>query len=232
MTSPLVGVSITSCGVGTPVVLSHGLGASRSCFDRQRDFLAARGHLVISWDLPGHGASRDAPGPYTPRRGAAILNSICAQQREPLILLGHSLGGFLSLRQAAEHPATVLALILISTGPGYRNPASRAAWNAYIDQIGPGLGLPAGAEKLCHQEDSLVADSLQDIGVPVLHILGAEDRHYRDGADYLERKLPQIRTVIIPGAHHSPQVSHADVVNHAIAAFLDQEFADRGPAPP
>jgi pimeloyl-ACP methyl ester carboxylesterase len=222
---------VTSRGSGPPLVLSHGLGSSGKCFDGQQDFIASKGYELISWDLPGHGSSRDAPGPYAPQRGMEALSSICAQRRKPVILLGHSLGGFLSLRQAVEHPESVRALILISTGPGYRNPGARAAWNSYIDRIAPELGLPDGAEKLGHQEDSLVADSLPAINVPVLHLFGAEDQRYRDAALYLEHRLPCIRTITILGAHHNPQISHAAVVNDAIGSFLDLEVAEAGSRP-
>ena len=40
------------------------------------------------------------------------------------MLVGHSLGGYLSLAHTLDHPDDVAALVLIATGPGFRRAAA------------------------------------------------------------------------------------------------------------
>ncbi len=52
---------------------------------------------------------------------------------------GMSLGGFLSLLFCARHPERVAALLLVDTGPGFRDDAARGAWNAWVEGLADDL---------------------------------------------------------------------------------------------
>jgi pimeloyl-ACP methyl ester carboxylesterase len=99
---------------GTPVVLVHGLGDQG-----MRDFFPvlpaiARTHRVLAIDLPGFGRSTRAAERYTPERYVRSLHAITrAKIGRPFDLVGHSMGGALSLSYAAAYPADVLRLILV-----------------------------------------------------------------------------------------------------------------------
>src|SRR3954469_18935097 len=67
---------------------------------------------------------------------AALLDAAAVQRA---VLGGHSLGGFLSLAFHLEHPERVEALVLIGTGPGYRQDESRARWNAMTESYAKSL---------------------------------------------------------------------------------------------
>src|SRR4051812_35047698 len=106
---------------------------------------------VVTWDLRGHGRSpspvdRDA---YSQDVALADLEALAGARA---VLVGHSLGGQLSLAHALRHPDRVLALGLLSTGPGYRNDAAREQWNATIERQAAALerrgmdALPAGVD--------------------------------------------------------------------------------------
>ena len=53
---------------------------------------------------------------------------------ESVILGGHSFGGLASLHFAHAHPERVRALLLIDSGPGFKNPQAQARWEAMIER--------------------------------------------------------------------------------------------------
>ncbi|MGH2840489.1 MAG: alpha/beta fold hydrolase, partial [Solirubrobacteraceae bacterium] len=59
------GVSLAACddGEGIPVVLLHGLTASRRYVVMGSRSLQRSGHRVVAFDARGHGASSPAPSP-------------------------------------------------------------------------------------------------------------------------------------------------------------------------
>ena len=66
----------------------------------------------------------------------------------PAILVGHSLGGYLSLAQAILEPGSVSGLVLVAAGPGFRSDKSRDQWNASIDPIAAEAQIPEGQEEI------------------------------------------------------------------------------------
>jgi pimeloyl-ACP methyl ester carboxylesterase len=213
------------------VIATHGFGDDKATFAAQEEPLRRHGCEVITWDLPGHGTTGQPLPEYSPGAGREALASIAARSTRPVVLLGHSLGGYLSLAHAVLHPRDVAGLILVSTGPGYRNAAARAQWNAYVDAMDlPLMHRKPGIERLCHQEDSLVIDSLAEIRIPVLQLIGGHDRRYNAGAEYLTAKLPDVETVWVEGGRHHPQQTHADEVNAHILCYLQRLGAAPQPA--
>src|SRR5690606_4088229 len=105
-------------GSGPVVLLTHGFGASSHMFATTVAALATD-HTAISWDQRGHGASAapDDPAAYSVAASledmATLLDDVGARRA---VLLGHSLGGYLSLEFALAHPARVAALVLVDTG--------------------------------------------------------------------------------------------------------------------
>ena len=56
----------------------------------------------------------------------------------------HSLGGYLSLSFHIAHSERVKALVLIDTGPGYRDDKARAGWNRFVDREAAALAAVHG----------------------------------------------------------------------------------------
>ena len=113
---------------GSPVVVAvHGLGGSALNWGLLGPRLAAT-HRVLAVDLWGHGGSG------VPGGRPALADDLRLLQRfltevvgEPVVLLGHSMGGVLSLQHTAEHPGTVSRLVLLSPPvPGSRGRLDRA----------------------------------------------------------------------------------------------------------
>lgn len=223
-TSGLSSLDLQESGVGATIVATHGLGDDRTVFDGLTRNLNQAGYRLVRWDLPGHGSNWDVKvvGNAT---GLAALEHVVTQQPGPVILLGHSLGGYLSLAYALRHPHRVSALVLLSTGPGFRSDTRRAVWNDYIDRVAQRMRLAPGAHLLGHQADGQVIESLPRLTLPVLHLVGDSDERYHPGAQYMDAALPHSRLVMVAGAHHKPQVTHADGVCAAIGDFLSPPVA-------
>lgn len=111
---------IYEAGRGNPrsVVLVHGVGDNGA-----RDFAheikwLAREHHVVTFDLPGFGRSSKSNAPYTPENYVAFIKRIADRHvGRPFVLIGHSMGGLISLRYSATHPQDVERLIVANV-PG------------------------------------------------------------------------------------------------------------------
>ncbi len=104
-------------GVGSPAILIHGMAASLRQWDYLMPQLAAAGFSAYAPDLPGHGNSPKPKGAESyhvdvlaDQIGGWIEN---LRLVEPVVLVGHSLGGYLSLIFALRHPEKVRGLVLI-----------------------------------------------------------------------------------------------------------------------
>jgi pimeloyl-ACP methyl ester carboxylesterase len=138
----------------------------------------------------------------------------------PAVLIGHSLGGYLSLQWAIEHPGSVRALVLIATGPGYRDGTARTSWNEFVSRFPLPASVQPAARGLAIQNDSRVIDGLASIRVPTLVVVGQENRNFLAAKDYLLRKIPGSQAVAVAGAKHSVHRTHAELLSEAILAFL------------
>jgi len=127
-------LALGSFGRGPTVVLVHGLGSrSQHWLPMARDL--ARDHHVVLVDLPGHGLS-DLPRPLTLRAAAAMLDGALADLGdEPVVLVGHSVGGLVCAEEALRSPDRVRALVLVETALRSQfAPADRAALEAALAQ--------------------------------------------------------------------------------------------------
>jgi 3-oxoadipate enol-lactonase len=131
-------------GEGVPIVLLHGLTATRRYVVMGSRLLERSGHRVIAYDARGHGAS--APAPNAAAYGyerlekdlTAVLDELAVQRA---ILVGASMGAHTALRFALMHPQRVAALALItpSFDPSLpRDSQSLAGWDALAQGLRDG----------------------------------------------------------------------------------------------
>lgn len=104
-------------GTGTPILLVHGIGSSAETWVDVPDRLSARGAHVIAVDLPGHGESSKGPGDYSLGSLASSLRDLLDELGiERVHLVGHSLGGGVSLQFSYQFPERVDTIVLESSG--------------------------------------------------------------------------------------------------------------------
>ncbi|PWB68346.1 MAG: alpha/beta hydrolase [Holophagae bacterium] len=108
-------LAVEDGGQGTPVLLLHGFPISSAAFSPIRAFIEEVGRLVTV-DLRGFGASDAPPGPYDMDSLADDVVRIADHLGlERFVLGGHSMGGYVAFRVAANHRHRLSGLILIDT---------------------------------------------------------------------------------------------------------------------
>jgi pimeloyl-ACP methyl ester carboxylesterase len=213
-------------GAGVPVVFTTGIGNTSGVWADIVRALQGRAR-TLCWDLRGHGRSERTGDPkdYASKFAVADLATMIAKAGasadHPAVLVGHSLGGYLSLCTAIQSPRLVKALVLLATGPGFRDAAAREQWNRYALTMDIGAEADPAARQLGVHEDATVIDALGSIQVPTLVIVGSEDRRFLAAKDYLARKIPNASGLEIEGGRHSIHKTHSEEVGRAILAFLD-----------
>jgi pimeloyl-ACP methyl ester carboxylesterase len=248
---PEGGIHYQASGSGSPaLLLTHGFAATSAMFAPNLPALSLR-NLVLTWDLRGHGRSEYPPVPACYGAAAALADMAALLDEFGLdraVLGGHSLGGYLSLDFTLTYPDRVAGLILIDTGPGFRNDAARDDWNRRAEVTATRLaerglaavrgsaelhggehreatGLILAARGTLTQQDSHVLDGLPGIRVPTLIVVGAEDTPFLGAADYMAAKIPDRRVVVIPDAGHAPNLDKPSLFDAEVRAFLDHVAA-------
>ncbi|WP_340025799.1 alpha/beta fold hydrolase [Paenibacillus sp. FSL K6-1096] len=147
-------------GKGDVIVLLHGFCGSAEYWEKVIPGLV-KDYRVIAPDLRGHGAS-DAPlGAYTIEQMADdVLSLLNMLEIEECYLLGHSLGGYITLSFAQRHASRLKGFGLIhSTGYPDGEEAKENRLRsvsmiqnegifAFVDQLVPGLFAPGAATQL------------------------------------------------------------------------------------
>ncbi len=116
-------VHVESLGAGPPLVLLHGWAMHSGLWGSVPQQLAQR-FRVHAVDLPGHGAS-EPPAACTLDALVASVSGAVEATREPLTVVGWSLGGSLALHWARTEPARVGRLALVATTPCF---VARDGW--------------------------------------------------------------------------------------------------------
>lgn len=98
-------------GAGDPVVLLHGLAASRKIWARVVPRLAEE-RRVVAVDVPGFGQSAPASDDFLLEEVAQAIWDGLPADLGPVTLVGHSMGGAVALRAAALAPERVDRLVL------------------------------------------------------------------------------------------------------------------------
>ncbi len=130
-------------GEGEPLILSPGYCQTHENFRAQVEPFVAAGYRVVLWDYRGHGKSEapEDPAAYSIEQVVDDLGRVLewAAPGTPAVLGGLSFGGLASQHFTLAHPERVTALLLISSGPGFKNPKAQAGWQAQIGRIGDRL---------------------------------------------------------------------------------------------
>ena len=234
-------------GSGPTLLLSHGYSSTARMWDGQIAALKDR-YQVVVWDMRGHGES-DYPADQSLYSEALTVGDMKALLDEvgakTAIIAGLSLGGYMSLAFYRAHPERVRALLIIDTGPGFKKDEAREVWNKRAHDTGDrfereGLevlksasrerssvthrdasGLARAARGMLIQRDARVIESLPDIKVPSLIVVGADDTPFLAASDYMAAKIPGAQKVVIPAAGHAVNIDQPQAFIDAVLPFLD-----------
>jgi pimeloyl-ACP methyl ester carboxylesterase len=145
-------------GEGAPIVLCHGITASRRYVVHGSRALERAGYEVLSYDARGHGESDPAPEeqgygyPQLIDDLERVVNAELGEER--FVLAGHSMGAHTAVGYALRHPQRLAGLVVI--GPVYTgdvSPQSLVYWDGlaaaleqggvdgFVDYIGANQGI-------------------------------------------------------------------------------------------
>jgi len=123
-------------GAGIPILFSCAYCTTHENWRSQVAPLVAAGARVLLWDFRGHGLSG---APHDPARYSIeqvvddmgrVLDAL--SPGEPVVLAGLSFGGLASIHFALAHPDRTRALVLVDSGPGFKNPDAQAKWTQQV----------------------------------------------------------------------------------------------------
>ena len=237
-------------GQGYPVVFLHGFAGTVNMWQPQVPVLSREYQFVIC-DARGHGQSESPPSPDQYSADIVVedlFQLLGTLSIEKAVVSGLSMGGYQSLRFYLHHPEMVTALILMDTGPGYRNPTRREEWNrqqeeraklletqgieAYYTVNPPAytpkelmlkqnpIGLAHMSRKVVAQHDSRVIENLGKVKVPTLILVGEKDTPFLQASEYMSKTIPGARYVVIPEAEHGANLDNVGAFNKAVLDFL------------
>ncbi|MBV1931327.1 MAG: alpha/beta fold hydrolase [Porticoccaceae bacterium] len=234
-----------------PILLSHGHAAATQMWAGQVEALKQQ-FRIITWDLRGHGRSDCPTDPalysveHTVDDIAAILDA-CGIDKA--VIGGHSLGGVMSFQFQLKYPDRVLAMTILNSGPGFRSDSTRDKWNLSCERTASSLerkglsalsksdevhaewhsdvwGLIHSARGIMTHQDARMIDELGNIDVPVLVLVGAQDKEFLGAGEYMARKIPNVQKKIIEDAGHAANLDQPEIFNQLLINFLAQ-FGDR-----
>jgi pimeloyl-ACP methyl ester carboxylesterase len=227
-------LSVSSAGEGLPVVLLHGLTATRRYVVMGSRSLERSGHHVVAYDARGHGRSSPAPDPadygyeLLARDLLAVLDALALPRA---VLAGASMGAHTMLRIALAEPERVAGLVLIT--PSFdpdspRNTQELAGWDALASGLREG-----GIEGFVRAYDfGKVTDSMRATIETVLRQRLAAHEHPLAVADALEavprsrpfERIEQLAELDVPtvvvGSRDEADPGHPLAVAERYAAMI------------
>jgi len=112
-------------GSGRTVVLVHGYPVNHTVWTGQLSGLSKVCH-VVALDLPGYGLASHVPVPDTLAGfSASVHATLLARFRGPVVIVGHSFGGYILLELVRSHPEVVEAVVLANTRAEADSPEAR-----------------------------------------------------------------------------------------------------------
>jgi len=238
---------------GPVVVLVHGLGANAEYWSNLAPYLAQSGFRVYIPDLLGYGRSdQPADFSYSVRDEAAVvvgfMDALGLKQVE---LGGWSMGGWIAVLVAAEHPERVNRLMLFDAAGLYAQPtfdvalftpSTVAQLNELEALLSPqpqpipafvardilrnfrlnGWVVQRALATMLTGQDA-VDNFLPQLKMPVLLVWGSLDRvtPMNDG-EMMHRLIPQSQLDIIPGCGHMAPIECSTALGPKVVAFAQQ----------
>jgi pimeloyl-ACP methyl ester carboxylesterase len=136
-------------GEGFPVVFAHGYTGSHADWVSPMSALSGR-FRVLAMDHRGHGRSQapSSASDYSVAIMAEDVHRLLGQLGiDTCCLVGHSMGGFMALQLALDHPTAVSALVLVDTSSGeFERIPDYEELRARLDELARSQGMEAAFE--------------------------------------------------------------------------------------
>jgi pimeloyl-ACP methyl ester carboxylesterase len=152
---PAFNVAITGSGTGTPMILIPGLSSSGAVWDGTvRHYCGQRQCHVLT--LAGFAGVAPITTALLATAEQQLSDYIAANRLGQPIVVGHSLGGFLGMKLAADHPDQVGRLVIVDTLPALGARQMPSITRAQLQEVGTGM-----REQLLKQDHATYEANLQ-----------------------------------------------------------------------
>lgn len=134
-------LAIEDVGEGRPVVLLHGLTATRRYVVMGSKALLKAGFRMVSYDARGHGESEPAPAPDAygyECLAADLIDVLDSLGIERAVLAGASMGAHTAIRLALEEPDLVAGLVLVTPAFHPGHPPDLDRWDRLSEALRTG----------------------------------------------------------------------------------------------
>lgn len=226
---------------GDPLVLLHGLSGSSRWWRRNVPELA-RGFRVVVPDVIGFGRTRvRGKLPPLPEIADLLAGWMDRLALGPVDLVGHSMGGQISVHLAVRHPERVKRLVLVDAA-GIPRPVTPRTLARFAAEVAPprrwgdprflptivGDAMLAGPRTILRALGHILADDvrplLPGVAAPTLVVWGELDTivPLAHAVDFRER-IPGARLAVLRGAAHNPMVDRPEEFNRLVTDFLRGE---------
>jgi pimeloyl-ACP methyl ester carboxylesterase len=219
------------------LIFIHGSPSSWTSFeDYMQDSALLFRYRMISVDRPGFGSSDFGEAVNLAEQSLLLLPILDAEKNgKPVFLAGHSLGGPLVVKMAADYPAAIKGIMLIS---GSIDPALEPAekWRNTADKFPfslllPGAFKPSNTELIYFKKDVYaLANDFAKVTADVYLVHGEKDTWVPVGnIDYAKEKLThanKVETLILKdGNHFIPWTRKKEIIS-ALIAMRDSKPMD------
>jgi pimeloyl-ACP methyl ester carboxylesterase len=110
-------ISFSESGKGKAIILLHGFAESSKIWDSFRDQLSEFFRVIVI-DLAGHGKSESLEPVHSMELQADVVYEVLKQCKEKkCIMVGHSMGGYITLAFASKYPDILKGLCLFHSHP-------------------------------------------------------------------------------------------------------------------
>lgn len=240
-------------GTGPAIVFLHAWGEQAGTWSGVLwDIAYLTRNRVLAVDLAGHGESDPREGPLSIGSLvwalSGVLEAMCGEQ--PVILIGNSLGAWIAMLYARDHPERVARLIAINGGPlasdredlslmpqtwdearklfaALRDPGSAAVPDFVMKDTvrqakhGPIARIAATADEM---PNYMLDGRLYEVTVPVDLLWGESDQLFTVAyAERMAHELPLARLTILPKSGHLPHQEHPKEFVAAVTRLLQMD---------
>ena len=235
---------ILELGVGEPsVIFITGAGSKLTHYDYVQTEIS-KITKTFSYDKPGLGKSEMINTPRTVENLTAELAEILRKEKikEPFILVGHSLGGYIARYFLHEYPEKVVGIVLIDPGDenlvnillSSKSEKERKFLDSLINAPDPTTSIGKQMErKSFHQHDSLMKTLNTETQIPItliesnkvakedlleVEVIQIQKELYRN----FQKRYPQTKIISTEKSGHFIQLEEPQLVIDAIKSVLNE----------
>ncbi|MDP4160924.1 MAG: alpha/beta hydrolase [Bacillota bacterium] len=224
------------------ILFIHGAGGS--CSNWAHQLTRIKGYNLIAPDLPGHGLSQGSAADLISAYREFIWMFAQALDQGPYVIVGHSMGGAITMELALAYPDILKGQIIVDSGARLRvNPDILAMLSRNehpLEMVKYSYSLTAPQEVLEHASVEMkkvptevylrdfracdkfnIIDRVRSINIPTLIICGQDDQMTPvKYSEFLSNELRRSTIVLISNAGHMSMIEQPEQVNKSIIDFL------------